>query len=365
MAIKIKGPLMKILSTILLLVFVTFLPFSNSAFSKEENNLPNVTIITTGGTIAEKIDPKTGGAVPALSGKDLIAAIPSLAKIANIDVVNFCNIDSSQMTPEIWAGLSKKTDELLSNPKIKGVVITHGTDTMAEGAYFLNLTLKSEKPVVVVGAMRSAAELSADGPDNISNAVRQVCSDNAQDWGVTLTMNQYINSARDVRKTQTTNVQTFNCGEKGYLGYISMNKVKRFHDAPSQVKLDIPEKLPKVDVIADFAGADGSLIRYSVDNGSKGIVVVGVGAGNVNDNVYGAIKYALSKNIPVVLTSRVFNGSVEPIYADQGGGATLKKAGVILGGDLIPFKARLLLILVIPQAESDMEKIKEIFARTL
>ncbi|NQT89964.1 MAG: asparaginase [Candidatus Omnitrophica bacterium] len=338
--------------------------FSGLAFC-EDNKLPNVTVITTGGTIAEKVSAKSGGAVPALSGKDLIDAVPGLSKVANIDVVNFCNIDSSQMTPEIWANLSKTADKILSDPSVKGVVITHGTDTMVDGAYFLNTTLKSDKPVVFVGAMRSAAELSADGPDNILNAVTQVCSDNAKDWGVTVTMNQYINSARNVRKTQTTNVQTFNCGEEGYLGYIAMGKIKRFNDAPKQRKFDIPEKLPKVDVIADFAGSDGSLIRYSVDNGSDGIVMIGVGAGNVNAEVYKAIQYALGKNVPVVLTSRVFNGRVLPIYADQGGGATLQKAGVILGGDLTPFKARLLLMMVIPEAKGDMKKVREIFKDSL
>ena len=168
--------------------------------------LPTVAIFTTGGTIAEKYDPAAGGAVPAITGDALIQAVPELGKIANVKVTPVCDIDSSQMTPEIWARLSKLVDKGLEDPKIKGAVITHGTDTMAEGAYFLDITVKTNKPVVFVGAMRDATDPSPDGPENILSAVIQVCSPNAKNWGVTLTMNQYIQSARAVQKTNTSNV---------------------------------------------------------------------------------------------------------------------------------------------------------------
>lgn len=325
--------------------------------------LPTVTIVTTGGTIAEKPDPKTGAAVPALSGDDLIQAVPTLSKIANIKVVNFSNIDSSQMTPEMWAELSKTVDKILTDPEIKGVVVTHGTDTMAEGAYFLSLTLKSNKPVVFVGAMRGASDLSADGPLNIQNAVIQVCSQEAKDWGVTVTLNQYINAAVDVRKTQSTNVQTFDSGEKGYLGYIVMGKVLKFNEPRKVQKLLIPDELPNVVLISEYAGADGSLLRYAADNGAKGIVVDAVGAGNVNENTFEAIQYALGKKIPVVITTRVFNGGVFPVYGDAGGGETLEKAGAILAGDLPAPKARLLLMLAIPYCNGDLNKLKQVFAQ--
>ena len=324
-------------------------------------NLPVITIVTTGGTIAEKIDPKTGGAVPAVSGNDLIQAVPGLSKIANIKVVNFSNIDSSHMTPELWAKLSKKVDVILSNPKIKGVVVTHGTDTMSEGSYFLELTLKSNKPVVFVGAMRDASDLSTDGPANILNAVVQACSPEVQNWGVTVSLNQYINSARDVRKTQTSNVQTFNSGEKGYLGYISMGKVIKFNDRQQKQKFSIPNKLPNVVILSDYAGSNGDFIRYAVDSKVDGIVVEAVGAGNVNKEMYKAIKYALEKNIPVVITTRVYHGKVLPVYADKGGGKLLQEKGAILGNDLVTSKARLLLMLAIPAANGNKEKLKSFF----
>jgi L-asparaginase len=323
--------------------------------------LPTVAVVTTGGTIAEKVDPATGGAVPALSGKDLLEAVPQLAKVARIKVVKYSNIDSSQMTPELWAGLSKTVDKVLAEPSIAGAVITHGTDTMAEGSYFLDLTLKTDKPVVFVGAMRDASDVSPDGPANILNAVVQVCSENARNWGVTVTLNQYINSARDVRKTNSTNVQTFNSGEKGFLGYIALGKVYRYNDRPNRRRLPSPAELPKVVLLTTFAGDDGSLLRYAVDRGAAGIVLEGVGAGNVNAEVFKAVEYALKKGTAVVLSTRVYHGGVFPIYGDQGGGATLQKAGVILGGDLTGPKARILLMLALPQVKGDFARLQEYF----
>jgi len=320
-----------------------------------KGDLPTVAIVTTGGTIAEKRDTKTGGLVPVVSGKDLLEAIPGLDKIAKIKVIEFSDIDSSQMTPEIWSNLSKKVDEVLQDKKIKGVVVTHGTDTMAEGAYFLDLTLQSKKPVVFVGAMRGASSLSPDGPDNIYNAILQVTSPEAQHFGVTVTLNQYINSASYVRKTNTTNVQTFNSGNRGYLGYIAMGKVHKLNDRICGKKIKLPEKLAKVILIKTFAGDDGTLVKYAVDTGARGLVIEGVGAGNVNKQVYKVIEYALSKKIIVVIATRVFNGAVYPIYGDEGGGEKLQKIGAILAGDLPGPKARLLLMLGLSNGLSKKE----------
>jgi L-asparaginase len=334
---------------------------SEDAKTDRNPDLPTVVVVTTGGTIAEKTDKKTGGAVPAVSGKDLVEAVPGLAKIANIKVINFSNIDSSQMTPELWAKLSKTVMKTLRDPKVRGVVVTHGTDTMAEGSYFLDLTVESDKPVVFVGAMRDASDMSPDGPFNLYNAVLQACSKEGKAWGVTVTLNQFVNSARYVRKTQTTNVQTFESGEKGYLGYIQGGKVYHFNDRPKRITLPLPEKLPEVALLNDYAGADGKFVRHAVDSGAKGIVIQAVGAGNVNAKVNEAVKYALSKGVAVVITSRVYHGSVYPIYGDQGGGLTLKKEGAILAWNMDGPKARLLLMLALPQAKNqdDLKKLFE------
>jgi L-asparaginase len=342
-----------------LIIWTALLMMGSASFSRAQ--LPTVAVITTGGTIAEKTDRLTGGAVPALSGKDLLEAVPQLAKVAKIKVVNYSNIDSSQMTPELWAGLSKTVDQVLADAAIKGAVITHGTDTMAEGSYFLDLTLKTDKPVVFVGAMRDASDVSADGPANILDAVTQVCANNARNWGVTVTLNQYINSARDVRKTNSTNVQTFNSGEKGYLGYIALGKVYRFHNRNDRQRFPLPARLPRVVLLTTFAGDDGGFLRYAVDRGAAGIVIEGVGAGNVNAEVFKAVEYALKKGVAVVVATRVYHGGVFPIYGDQGGGETLQKAGVILGGDLTAPKARILLMIALPQVKGDYARLTRYF----
>ena len=323
--------------------------------------LPNVAIVTTGGTIAEKADAKTGKSVPTVSGEELVKAVPGLAKVANIGVLNFMNIDSSQMTPGIWLKLSKKVNEIIKRPDIAGVVVTHGTDTMAEGAYFLELTVHSDKPVVFTGAMKDASDPCPDGPANILNAVIQASSKEALGWGVTVTLNNYVNGARDVRKTQTTNVQTFESGEKGYLGYVYDGKVRRFNDRIRKIKFPLPSKLPPVVFFSTYAGDRGDFIRYAVDKGAKGLVIDALGAGNVNAETCDAILYALSKNIPVVISTRVYYGSVVPAYGDHGGGGMLEKKGAILAGDLMGTKARLLLMLALAEVGNNPEKLKSYF----
>ncbi len=324
--------------------------------------LPNVIIVSTGGTIAEKVSASAGGAVPALSGSDLVAAVPSLSKMANIGTVNFSNIDSSHMTPEIWAKLSRTVDAVLAREDIAGVVVTHGTDTMAEGAWFLDVTLKSDKPVIFTGAMRNASETAPDGPGNLKGAVAQAISPNAQNWGVTVTLNQYINSARWVLKTQTTNMQTFQSFEKGYLGYIVGNThVNRFNDRLYRTRISLKDPLPYVPLITMFAGDDGRFVRDAVDSGAKGIVYIAVGAGNVNPPTFEAIKYAMSKQIPVVICSRVFEGAVEPAYGDVGGGADLLKHGCILSPGLDGFKARILLMVALARYGNNLGVINKCF----
>ena len=334
---------------------------SKSAAASDTAVLPLVVIVTTGGSIAEKIDPKTGGAVPTVSGADLVAAVPHLKQVARIEVRDFSNIDSSQMAPEVWARLSRTVDAELARSEVRGVVVTHGSDTMSEGAYFLDLTLKSHKPVVFTGAMDDASSPFPDGPGNLLDAVVQVCSPQAAEWGVTVTLNRYVNSARAVSKTQTTNVQTFLSGEYGFLGYVFGRSVKRFNARPPRKTLPLPEKLPKVTYLATYAGDDGSLVRHAVDDGADGLIIDGVGAGNVNAATYDAILYALSKNLPVGIASRVNYGAVEPIYSDKGGAKRLQDKGCILTGDLGGPKARLLLILGIATHGTDREKLQALF----
>ncbi len=327
----------------------------------ETDSLPVIVVVTTGGTIAEKFDPVSGGVIPAVSGADLLSAVPGLDTLATIEVVEFCNIDSSQMTPEIWRNLSAKVQGILERSDVTGVVITHGTDTMAEGAFFLETTLQSNKPVAFTGSMRSGSDLSSDGAQNLFNAVLLVCSQEAEAWGVTVVLNQYVNSARHVIKDNTTNVQTFDSGEYGYLGYISNDTVIPYNAVLKNIYFPLPESMPEVPVLYTFAGDDGSYIRYAVDRGVKGIVIAGVGAGNVNADVFAAVEYAIQEDIVVVINSRVRYGAPQPLYGDAGGGSTLVEAGAILAGDLSPFKARLLLMIALAQPDMSKEELEILF----
>lgn len=307
--------------------------------------LPHVVVVTTGGTVAMKVDEKTGALIPAVSGKDLIEAVPALGKIATIETTEFINIDSSQMTPQVWRDLAEKVDSILARDEVTGVVVTHGTDTMEEGVFFLQTTLKSKKTVAFVGAMRSASDLSADGPANIYDAVKTVVSPESKGWGAVLVMDQYVNEARYVQKSHTTNPHTFMSGQYGYLGYVVNNKVMKFHDVIKVTKVDLPKTLVKVPLFHTYPGDDGASIKHAVDDGAKGIAVAGLGAGNVSKEVFAAVKYALSKNVPVVIGTRVYEGGVYPMYGSEGGGSTLMKAGAFLSKDLALNKARMLLLL--------------------
>jgi len=209
--------------------------------------------------------------------------------------------------------------------------------------------------------MRSASDLTPDGPANIYNAVLQVCSRLANGWGVTVTMNQYINSARHVHKDDTTNVQTFDSEGYGYLGYIVDDKVIPFNNVVSKKKLPLPKSLPEVPLFFTYAGDDARFLRYAVDHGAKGLVVAGVGAGDVNIAILKAIKYTIHKKIPVVVASRVRYGGVYPLYGDEGG-ASLVKAGALLAGNLSPYKARLLLMIALAQPDMTPDRLKDLFS---
>jgi len=314
-------------------------------------DLPRVVIIATGGTIAMKIDPATGGPVPALSGEDLVSAVPELKKLAQIEVVNFSNIPSDYMDSERWINLSKKVDEVLADQGVTGVVITHGTDTLEGTAFFLDLTLESNKPVVCIGAQRSASEKDTDGPRNLLNAVKVVLTKEAVGKGVMVVLNHYINAAREVTKMHTSNVETFQSGIYGYLGYVDKDKVLFFHESLKRQKFRLPKKLPRVDLIPMYPGADGSYVKFAVDSGAVGLVIAAYGWGNVNEPMYEAIKYAIDKGVVVGISTRVCHGRVLPVYGFKGGGATLKKIGAVFCDDLQPWKARTVLMLALTQTK--------------
>lgn len=312
--------------------------------------LPKVAVLSTGGTIASKQDPVKGGYVPALSGEDLVAAVPSIKKLAQIRAEQISNIPSQDMTPEIWLHLAGRVNELLAKPEIAGIVITHGTNTLEETAYFLDLTTVSVKPVILVGAQRPASDPDSDGPRNLLDAIRVAIAPEAAGKGVMVVMNGQISAARDVTKTNTNRVETFRGLEFGQLGVADAERV-RFYRAPLQRQtfaVDSRTQLGRVDIVMSYAGADGLVIRSLLRDGAvQGLVIAGLGLGNVPGSMFDAIREACERGVPVVISTRVPTGRIFPLSAAKGSALALKRSGCVLADDLSPQKARILLMLAL------------------
>ncbi|EPT6776647.1 type II asparaginase [Campylobacter jejuni] len=323
-----------------------------------------IAILGTGGTIAGFIDSTiatTGYTAGAIDIDVLIKAVPQIRDLADISWEQIANIDSSNMCDEIWLRLAKKIAKLFAEG-IDGVVITHGTDTMEETAYFLNLTIKSDKPVVLVGAMRPSTAISADGPKNLYNAVALVVNKEAKNKGVMVAMNDKILSARGVVKTHSLNVDAFSSPDFGDLGYIVdgkvffYNNVTKAHTKNAPFDVSKLTSLPKVDILYSYSN-DGSGIAAKAlfEHGTKGIVVAGSGAGSIHKNQKDVLKELLKKGLKVVVSSRVVAGCVAVSDSDE-------KLGFISAEDLNPQKARVLLMLALTKT-SDPKKIQEYFLK--
>ncbi|HFP7744342.1 TPA: type II asparaginase, partial [Campylobacter jejuni] len=308
-----------------------------------------IAILGTGGTIAGFIDSTiatTGYAAGAIDIDVLIKAVPQIRDLADISWEQIANIDSSNMCDEIWLRLAKKIAKLFAEG-IDGVVITHGTDTMEETAYFLNLTIKSDKPVVLVGAMRPSTAISADGPKNLYNAVALVVNKEAKNKGVMVAINDKILSARGVVKTHSLNVDAFSSPDFGDLGYIVdgkvffYNNVIKAHTKNAPFDVSKLTSLPKVDILYSYSN-DGSGVAAKAlfEHGTKGIVVAGSGAGSIHKNQKDVLKELLKKGLKVVVSSRVVAGCVAVSDSDE-------KLGFISAEDLNPQKARVLLMLAL------------------
>lgn len=326
-------------------------------------DLPQVAILATGGTIAgtaASATQTTGYKAGDLAIQTLIDAVPQIKDYATVTGEQIVKISSNNLTDQVLLTLAKRCNELLADPKVSGIVITHGTDTLEETAFFLNLTVKSKKPVVVIGAMRPATAISADGPMNLLNAVKLAADPKAQDRGVLVALNDQISSGRDVTKSNTTNVATFKSPDLGYLGYIAGGKnyflrnpaMRHTHQSEFDVsKLD---KLPRVDILYTHASDDRVLADAAIAAGAKGIVHAGSGNGSVHGQTEPALAEAVQKGIAVVLSSRTGSGVVCPNEEQY------NKAGFIEGRTLNPQKARLLLQLALTKT-NDPKEISRMF----
>lgn len=319
-----------------------------------------IIVFTTGGTIAMRYDPASGGNVPAVSGPELIQAVPPLADVCPVEVREFSNIPSPHMTPRLMFDLARKIEAALSEPDVLGAVVTHGTDTLEETSYFLDLYVNSDKPVCLTAAMRSAAEISADGPKNILCAVRCAASPLARGKGAFVVLNEEIHAAREVTKTHSANPKTFQSPFWGPLGYVDSDRVI-FRRTPFEPQKIHPAEIDdNVFLLKLFAGADDTLFKFLVEKKVSGIVVEGFGRGNVSPGAFIGMKYAIDNGIPVIITTRCVGGRVLDVYSYDGGVKRQKDAGVILGGEINGQKARIKLILALGMTR-DPKKLAEYF----
>ncbi|AKJ42621.1 L-asparaginase 2 [Pragia fontium] len=323
--------------------------------------LPTITILATGGTIAGGgiSETKSNYVAGQFGVERLVDAVPQLKDIADIKGEQIVNIGSQDMNDQVWLKLAKTINERCATSD--GFVVTHGTDTMEETAYFLNLTVTCNKPVVMVGSMRPATAMSADGPFNLYNAVVVAADKNSVGRGVLVAMNDAVLEARDVVKTSTTGVQTFQNVNYGALGYIHNGKVDyqrmptRLH-APNNV-FDISKvtSLPKVDIVYSYANASAAPVKALISEGAKGIVSAGVGNGNLYNSIFEALVEARKQGVAVVRSSRVpLGATTQDAEVDD------VKYGFVASGTLNPQKARVLLQLALTKT-NDRAEIQKIF----
>lgn len=317
-------------------------------------------LVTTGGTIVSRIDPATGLAMPVLSGRDLLEAVGPEA--GDVEVHDFCRVASPQMGPRQWSGLQPLVQSLLEREDICGVVVSHGTATLEETAWFLDLTLRSEKPVVVTGAQRNASARDFDGPRNLLTALKICRSPAARGHGVLVALNEHVNAAREATKSHTVDVETFQSGEWGYLGSV-VNERVTFHRTPLR-RLHLPllaGELPRVEIVAMYAGADGAMVRAAAATGARGLVVQAVASGHVNAEMHEAIVEVLGQGLPVVMATRIPRGGTRVGYGFPGSTALLVQAGAVLSGDLSPWKARIVLMLALQQGPVRPDALARLF----
>ena len=321
-----------------------------------------VAIIFTGGTISMTVDDKIGAAIPTLSGEQIMSMVTNMDKVADIEVFNFAEIPGPHMTPEKLIELKHYIDNLLKREDICGAVVTHGTDSLEETAYFLDLTISSKKPVIVTGAMRSSSELGYDGPSNLSASVCTAISDKAIGKGVLIVLNNEVLLASEATKTDTLALNTFKPLSKGPLGLIDCNELVIFKNTEERTVIDTDKIETKVALFKSGIGMDDEFIKFAADSGYKGIVIEAMGRGNLPPNMYEGVKYAREKNIPVVIVSRCHSGRVFDSYGYLGSGRDLRNLGCIFGGELPGQKARIKLMLSLGKT-NNLDEIKDFFEK--
>jgi L-asparaginase len=346
----------------LLLILVVTLGGSLDSVAQTKE-LPKIVILATGGTIAGAAATGTeaGYTSGAVTIDAMLAAVPGIKNLATIKGEQIANVGSQDMTFDIMLTLAKRINVLLSQKDVDGIVVTHGTDTMEETAFFLNLVVKSDKPVVMVGSMRPSTAVSADGPLNLFNAVGVAIDSESRGRGVLVVMNDWIHGAHSLTKTSTTAIQTFMSPLRGLVGVSNYGKNDFYntpqwkHTTASEFDIANVSNLPRVDILYACADMSADLIDAAVDRGAKGIIIAGVGNGNMNESSLRAAANAAKKGVVVVRSSRVVTGTVgRNVEVND------NELNLVASDELNPQKARILLMLALLKPRS-LEDIQNLF----
>jgi len=330
--------------------------------TKKTSPRPRIALLSTGGTIAGQTQ-AAGGYLPGvLAPQALLQAVPQLADLALVSAEMIASVGSANISTTLWIQLAQRISSLFERNETDGVVITHGTDTLEETAYFLSLVLPANRPVVLVGAMRPADALGADGPANLHHAVALAASAQAIGHGPLVVMNEQVYGARDVQKISASSITAFAAPNGGVLGQVWGDQV-RIHVAPLSNRAplfsipDAGENLPRVDILYAHAGQPTDLIDAVLAQGARGLVLAGVGAGNAPDAVLTALRRVAERGIAVVRASRTGGG-----YVGRSGEIDDQACGFVTAGNLPPAKARILLMMALAQG-MDFAALCQVFAQ--
>jgi L-asparaginase len=323
--------------------------FVRAGVEAQAKVLPKVRLVATGGTISNRI----GGR---LTAEELVKSLPGLERYVRPEFEQFANVASSELTLEQWLHLAKRINTLFTqDADLSGVVVTIGTDTLEETAYFLDLTIRTDKPVVVVGSMRNPSTLGYEGAANLLDGYRVAADPASRGKGVLVVLNAEINAAREVSKTEALRLHTFQTRGYGILGVVDPDRVAYYRDVvkrhtkDSEFDISQIDALPRVDVVLVYQGATGDIIKALVDQGAKGIVIAAAGAGAMSGTQSDGVRYATEKGVFVVTTTRTGSGRI------AARGTTARTSFRIQGEDLAPLKARILLMLALTKTKDGAE----------
>ncbi|ASW42978.1 asparaginase [Clostridium isatidis] len=314
--------------------------------------MKKVALVFNGGTISMKIDEKINAAVPGLSGEEILSMVTGADEFADIESYSFSEKPSPHISIEDMFRLSNFINELVNREDIDGVVLTHGTDTLEETAYFLDLTINTEKVIVVTGAMRSSSELGYDGPFNLATSICTAISEEAKGRGVLVCFNGELHCASEVTKANSMALNAFRTPNFGPIGIVDNNQVVFHRKTRKHKTYKLDKIIGDVALIKCVSGMNSDFVEFAIDKGYKGIVIEALGRGNVPPLMLPGIKKALKKEIPVIVVSRCFEGRVREAYGYEGGGKMLKDLGVFFEEDMPGQKARIKLLVVLSSKEN-------------